>query len=182
MDDFSQRPEFKRSPVFGCLAIAFLCCLLLSLWNTWFFFAALATWLAGFAADRIARRTHSREADQFRENNVRKHAKIFAESPPTTLDAINGEFIDMYDLETGLYIGQGLKRDIQTLYDAFDNEPLIFENGPNDIPLTQDFVEQVNEMDHYHFTPHFLKLMDNAMDDKHLTLLTIRWTHPRGAG
>ena len=162
--------------------IAFLCCLLLSLWNIGFFFGALAPWLVGFISDRIAKRTHNREADQFREENARKYANIFDEPPPTTLDAINGEFVDMYDVETGLYIGQGMKRDIQTLCDAFDNEPLIFENGPNDIPLTQDFVEQVNEMDEYQLTPHFIKLMDNAMDEKHLTLLTIRWTQPRNAG
>lgn len=159
----------------------FLCCGLLSLWNKWFIVAAFASWLVGFIADSIAKRSHVHKTKQFREQNAKRHSNIFDAAPLTSLDAIDGEFIDMYDLETGLFIGQGMKRDIQTLYDAFDNEPLIFENGPNDIPLTQDFVDQVNEMENHHLTPHFLKLMDNAMDEKHLTLLMIRWTQPRNA-
>ena len=161
--------------------ISFLVFGLFSLWNKLFVVAALASWLVGFIADRIGKRSHNHDMERFRDENARKYPSIFNNPPPTSLGTINGEFVDMYDVETGLYIGQGMKRDIQTLYDAFDNEPLIFENGPNDIPLTQDFVEQVNEMDEYQLTPHFIKLMDNAMDEKHLTLLTIRWTQPRNA-
>ena len=162
--------------------IGFLICGFLSLWHKLFVVAALASWLVGFIADRIDKRSHNRDTDRFREENTRKYPSIFNSPPPISLDTINGELVDMYDVETGLFIGQGMKRDIQTLYDAFDNDPLIFENGLNDIPLTQDFVEQVNEMDDYQLTPHFLKLMDNAMDEKHITLLTIRWTQPRSTG
>ena len=88
----------------------------------------------------------------------------------------------MYDVETGLFIGTGMKRDIQTLYDAFDNDPHIFENGPNDIPLTQDFIEQITDSEEFHLTPHFLDLMNKAMDDEQLTLITIRWVQPNNRG
>lgn len=135
-------------------------------------------WLLGFISQSITRRKHVQAVEDFRSENVKNYSRVFASSAPKELDKIHGEFVDLFDLETGLYIGRGMKRDIQTLYDAFDNEPLIFENGPNDIPLTQDFIEQIEQMDDFNLTPHFQYLMENAMDEKYLTLVTIRWVQP----
>lgn len=139
---------------------------------------ALLSFVIGFIYDVRSDRSFFEANKQFRKINSQRHPEIFDDTPPEFIDNIHGEFVDMYDLETGLFIGCGLKRDIQTLYDAFENDPLIFENGKNDIPLIQDIIEQVQELEDFELTPHFLNLMNNAMDEERLTLVTIRWVEP----
>lgn len=178
MDNFSHRPTFQRSPVYWWSMPAFLIFGLLSFLDSRFFFLALVAWLVGFTADRLSRRSFNKLARDFQISIQKKRPGIFQVSPPSNLNEVSGESVDVYDLQTGLYIGRCAKCDIRVLYDAFEDYPSVFENGPNDIPLTQDFINQVSEMEALSFTPHFMKLMDNAMDKKHLTLLTIRWTHP----
>ena len=184
MNDFAERPKYSRSPVFIWSAVSFVAFLLVAYFTgaAWPFIPAIASWLVGYFFDRRVNKTFANETARFREENAQTHPAVFAEQPPQSLDSIHGDFVDMHDLETGLFIGRGLKRDIQTLYDAFDNDPHVFENGPNDIPLTQDFIEQVQESENFELTPHFLDLMNNAMDEKYLTLVTIRWVAPKNAG
>ncbi len=183
MDDFSKRPRLTRTRLFNWASGVFVACFLIVFFvpesvRYGIAVISLVAWLIGFISQSRTGRAYARDSENFRIENVNRNPRVFAEAPPSRLDEIEGGFIDLYDLETGLYIGRGLKRDIQTLYDAFENEPLIFENGPNDIPLTQDFIDQVEQMDDFQLTPHFLELMRNAMGENQFTLLTIRWTSP----
>ena len=184
LNDFANRPQFSRSPVFAWSGVAFFAFLLLAYFTglNWLYIPAILSWVLGYALDVNARKRLKNQTAQFKRKNVRENPAVFAQRPPQNLESIDGEYVDLYDLETGLPIGTVMKRDIQTLFDAFDNDPLVFENGPNDIPITQDFIEQINESDKFQLTPHFLDLMHNAMDEKFLTLITIRWVQRGIAG
>ena len=122
-----------------------------------------------------SKRKHRKALAEFRAANALQHPDLFNSPPPTDLQSVVCDDVDLYDTETGLHFGRASKQDISTIFAAFDNDPLVFDNGDNDIPFTQDFLQSIEEMPNFKLSQHFIDLMNIAMDRKYLTLVTIRW-------
>ena len=175
---FAQRPALERSPVVGWAMVMFFVCFVTAIFAKLpiLVVPALVAFAVSWIVSKRDKKRHESMLLKFRNDNAQRFQNIFDSPPPSNLDAIDEEYLDLYDTETCLYIGRVPKHDIQTIFDFYDNEPLVFENGPNDIPFTQDFIQSIEESKTHNLSAEFLDSMKNAMDDKYLTLVTIRWT------
>jgi hypothetical protein len=145
----------------GCVGAAFLH--VSAIWVI----PALSAWFVGYVSQNRANRRHQAEEEQLRNTKARDHPGVFDGPPPTDLDAIPGDQLDLYDAGACTYIGPVCRSDMKATINAFAEMP---DQGSNDIFIIYESLERLSELE---VTQEFITLLNGALTQRDYLLL--RW-------
>lgn len=128
---------------------------------------ALFAWLVGYVSQNRANRQHQAEEAQLRIANALEHPGVFNVPPPTDLDAISGDQVDLYDAGACTFIGTVRKSDMKATINTFAETP---DQGPNDIFIIYESLELIPKSE---VTQDFIALLNDALTRRDYLLL--RW-------
>ncbi|MEM7352852.1 MAG: hypothetical protein AAF657_18800 [Acidobacteriota bacterium] len=118
-------------------------------------------------------RRHQLEEEALRARNALDHPGIFDTSPPTDLDAVPGDQVDLYDAGACTFLGVVDKSDIRWIVDGVaDMEEL----GPNDIYFLPESLEMIPRSE---ISSDFRSLVQGALAER--DELVLRWMPPTRA-
>jgi len=128
---------------------------------------ALCAGIVAYLSQNRANRRHEASENELRERNALNHPGVFDDHPPSDIDAINGEQVDLYDAGACTYIGSFPKSDIKAIISAFSD---MQDQGRNDIFI---LVESLEFVPSSQVTPELTSSLNVALEKRdHLVL---RW-------
>lgn len=132
----------------------------------WFITLVFAIFVQ-LVSGRVSKRKHETEEDEIRKRNAVNHPGIFDDPPPTDLDSIHGEELDLYDAGSCTYIGRAFKSDIKAIIDVFGFES---DDEKNDIFVLEEIFVFMDESS---LTEQFVEVVTPAFEKR--DDLVLRW-------
>jgi hypothetical protein len=123
--------------------------------------------VVGLLSQRRANRTHREQQDQLRRRNAADHPGVFDRPPPTDIDAIEGEVLDLYDSGACTYLGTIAKSEMAAIVDAC---PTVPDQPFNDVFLISESLEMLPQT---RLSPQTLDMLRAALQEREYLLL--RW-------
>jgi hypothetical protein len=135
-----------------------------------FLIPAIVAFAVVVISQRRANKQRIAKDEQLRRKNAPKHPGVFDTPPPSDIESINEDELDIFDAGSCTYLGRVSKNDIKVLINRFKDIP---EQGPNDIFM---LVESLEMLPKGSVSPEFIKLLKKAF--KKRDYLEVRWLPP----
>ncbi|MCA9442440.1 MAG: hypothetical protein KC964_16680 [Candidatus Omnitrophica bacterium] len=138
--------------------------------NQGWVYPLLISFLIGYLSDNRASRRFRRQAEEIRAKNSLNHPGIFEGPPPTDLDAVPGDRVDLYDADTCTFLGTVAKSDIRGFVEEWAEGT---GESPNDVYVLVESLEMFPDPKP---SEEFVSLLKEAFatrDD-----LVLRWMPP----
>jgi len=158
-------PPLKISHRSMCTVVAFLLSFLLALLlqAPWFF--------AGMFISVIAGKIFSRQDAAIHQ----LFPGVFDFAPPTNIDAVEEQLVDLYDCDSCTFLGTSHKQNIANLLIAYKDCPELLGNSNNDFPLCGGQLDIFEHVYDQKLSLDFIDLVNNKANENPRDLVTLRW-------
>jgi hypothetical protein len=135
-----------------------------------FIIPAIAAFVVGFISQRRADKHRIAKDQELRKENALKYPGVFDVPPPSDIESIKQDELDIFDAGSCTYIGRVSKNDVKVLINRFKDVP---DQGPNDIYM---LVESIEMLPKNSVSQNFITLLKNAFEKR--DYLEVRWQPP----
>ena len=180
-DGSMKRPRHKKSAAISMFGTAFISCIFVCLFadTFWPMVIAIPCWFLAYCIDEFNERAYRKEIERYREGNRSLYPEVFDRDPPSDLESVAGDNIDLYDCITLTRLGTVKKSDIIAILRTYDDTPDLMPQGLNDIPFCHTDRAYFRDCVPDALSNQFTDLVDPIIDaDSHVDL-TLRWVEPK---